>query len=71
MLPADLFRVRTHTVTDTSGISLRFGTVQDDVALVNAEVDLKEMRKEWGGKIYRLILTCVQLPRLLLAAQKL
>jgi chitin biosynthesis protein CHS5 len=49
--PSNLIRVRTHTMSDTSGISVCFGNVQDEVMLENAKVALKEMRAKWSDKI--------------------
>lgn len=49
--PSNLIRVRTHTITDTSGISVCFGNVQDEVLLENAKLALREMRAKWSDKI--------------------
>ncbi|KAI0315156.1 fibronectin type III/BRCA1 domain-containing protein [Amylostereum chailletii] len=49
--PSNLIRVRTHTMTDTSGISVCFGNVQDSVLLENAKLALNEMRAKWSEKI--------------------
>ncbi|KAJ6625219.1 hypothetical protein B0H10DRAFT_659431 [Mycena sp. CBHHK59/15] len=49
--PSNLIRVRTHTMTDTSGISVCFGTVQDSVMLENAKMALRDMRAKWSDKI--------------------
>ncbi|KAI1792524.1 hypothetical protein LXA43DRAFT_1093492 [Ganoderma leucocontextum] len=49
--PSNLLRVRTHTMTDTSGISVCFGTVEDDVLLENSKVALEEMGAKWSDKI--------------------
>lgn len=49
--PSNLIRVRTHTIADTSGISVCFGNVQDSVLLENAKLALKEMRAKWSDKI--------------------
>ncbi|KAJ7291550.1 hypothetical protein C8J57DRAFT_1273397 [Mycena rebaudengoi] len=49
--PSNLIRVRTHTMSDTSGISVCFGTVQDPVMLENAKMALREMRAKWSDKI--------------------
>jgi hypothetical protein len=43
--------VRTHTIADTSGISVCFGNVADSVLLENAKLALKEMRAKWSDKI--------------------
>ncbi|KAI0053792.1 hypothetical protein FA95DRAFT_1530798 [Auriscalpium vulgare] len=48
---SNLIRVRTHTMTDTSGISVCFGNVQDAVLLENAKLALQEMRAKWSDKI--------------------
>ncbi|KAF9266078.1 hypothetical protein L218DRAFT_971508 [Marasmius fiardii PR-910] len=49
--PSNLIRVRTHTMTDTSGISVCFGNVQDEVLLENATMALGEMGAKWSDKI--------------------
>lgn len=49
--PSNLIRVRTHTIADTSGISVCFGNVADSVLLENAKLALKEMRAKWSDKI--------------------
>ncbi|KLO05246.1 hypothetical protein SCHPADRAFT_862536 [Schizopora paradoxa] len=49
--PSNLIRVRTHTMTDTSGISVCFGTVQDEEMLEEAKAALQEMRAKWSDKI--------------------
>ncbi|KAF7343242.1 Chitin biosynthesis protein CHS5 [Mycena venus] len=49
--PSNLIRVRTHTMNDTSGISVCFGTVQDSVMLENAKMALREMKAKWSDKI--------------------
>ncbi|KAF8638089.1 hypothetical protein AX17_002450 [Amanita inopinata Kibby_2008] len=49
--PSNLIRARTHTMTDTSGISVCFGNVQDSVLLENSKLALREMRAKWSDKI--------------------
>ncbi|KAI3598440.1 chitin biosynthesis protein [Moniliophthora roreri] len=49
--PSNLIRVRTHTMTDTSGISVCFGNVEDAVMLENAKMALREMGAKWSEKI--------------------
>ncbi|TFK47016.1 hypothetical protein OE88DRAFT_1666830 [Heliocybe sulcata] len=49
--PSNVVRVRTHTMTDTSGISVCFGNVQDLVLLENAKMALREMNAKWSEKI--------------------
>ncbi|KAJ7448224.1 fibronectin type III/BRCA1 domain-containing protein [Mycena galericulata] len=49
--PSNLIRVRTHTMSDTSGISVCFGTVQDSVMLENAKMALRDMKAKWSDKI--------------------
>ncbi|KAI5121194.1 hypothetical protein M0805_005995 [Coniferiporia weirii] len=51
IFPSAIARVRTHTMTDTSGISVCFGTIQDKVLLEHAKVTLREMRARWSDKI--------------------
>ncbi|CAL1710372.1 unnamed protein product [Somion occarium] len=48
---SNILRVRTHTMTDTSGISVCFGNVQDPVLLENAKLALREMGAKWSDKI--------------------
>jgi len=48
---SNLINVRTHTMTDTSGISVCFGNVQDSVLLENAKLALQEMQAKWSDKI--------------------
>jgi hypothetical protein len=38
-------------MTDTSGISVCFGNIQDEVLLENAKLALQEMRAKWSDKI--------------------
>ncbi|KAF7309231.1 Chitin biosynthesis protein CHS5 [Mycena indigotica] len=49
--PSNVVRVRTHTMTDTSGISVCFGTMKDEVMLENAKMALREMKAKWSDKI--------------------
>ncbi|KAJ7178236.1 fibronectin type III/BRCA1 domain-containing protein [Mycena filopes] len=49
--PSNLIRVRTHTMSDTSGISVCFGTVEDEVMLENAKMAVREMGARWSDKI--------------------
>ncbi|KIY68428.1 hypothetical protein CYLTODRAFT_351395 [Cylindrobasidium torrendii FP15055 ss-10] len=49
--PSNLIRVRTHTMQDTSGISVCFGNVQDEVLLENSKMALREMGAKWSDKI--------------------
>ncbi|KAF9235574.1 hypothetical protein BU15DRAFT_64752 [Melanogaster broomeanus] len=49
--PSNLIRVRTHTIADTSGISVCFGNVGDEAVLEDAKVALREMRAKWSDKI--------------------
>ena len=49
--PSNIIRVRTHTMTDTSGISVCFGTIQDKGLLEDAKAALREMRAKWSDKI--------------------
>lgn len=48
---SNVIRVRTHTMTDTSGISVCFGTVQDEALLEDAKHALRDMRAKWSDKI--------------------
>ncbi len=38
-------------MTDTSGISVCFGTVQDTALLENAKLALQEMKAKWSDKV--------------------
>ncbi|PBK63447.1 hypothetical protein ARMSODRAFT_963049 [Armillaria solidipes] len=49
--PSNIIRVRTHTMTNTSGISVCFGNVQDSVLLENTKMALREMKAKWSDKI--------------------
>ena len=49
--PSNLIRIRTHSMSDTSGISVCFGNVQDSVLLDNAKLALREMKAKWSDKI--------------------
>ena len=48
---SNMLTVRTHTMADTSGISVCFGNVQDNVLLENAKLALGEMGAKWSDKI--------------------
>ncbi|KAJ7832842.1 hypothetical protein B0H14DRAFT_2802199 [Mycena olivaceomarginata] len=41
--PPNLIRAFTHTMSRTSGISVCFGTTQDEMVLSNAKLELREM----------------------------
>ncbi|KAF8806093.1 hypothetical protein BYT27DRAFT_7168409 [Phlegmacium glaucopus] len=49
--PSNILRVRTHTMSDTSGISVCFGNVQDSVLLENAKLALRDMGAKWSDNI--------------------
>ncbi|KAF8978799.1 hypothetical protein BDQ17DRAFT_1417001 [Cyathus striatus] len=49
--PSNILRVRTHTMQDTSGIAVCFGTVSDEVLLENCKLALREMGARWSDKI--------------------
>lgn len=49
--PSNVLRVRTHTMSDTSGICVCFGNVQDPVLLENAKLALREMGAKWSDAI--------------------
>ena len=49
--PSNVVKLRTHTMTDTSGISVCFGNVQDKEMLEDAKMALQEMRARWSDKI--------------------
>jgi hypothetical protein len=49
--PSNVIRTRTHTMSDTSGISVCFGNVQDSVMLEDAKLALREMKAKWSDKI--------------------
>jgi len=46
-----MIRVKTHSMTDTSGISVCFGNIQDPVLLEDARMALQEMNGKWSDKI--------------------
>ncbi|KAK7682801.1 hypothetical protein QCA50_014185 [Cerrena zonata] len=48
---SNVLNVRTHTMADTSGISVCFGNVQDNHLLENARLALGEMGAKWSDKI--------------------
>ncbi|KAI6046833.1 hypothetical protein EDC04DRAFT_2627723 [Pisolithus marmoratus] len=48
---SNIVSVRTHTIADTSGISVCFGTVADPVLLEDAKSALREMKAKWSDKI--------------------
>lgn len=49
--PSNVLRVRTHNMNDTSGISVCFGTIEDDVLMENAKMAVREMGAKWSDKI--------------------
>lgn len=49
--PSNVLHVRTHTMSDTSGISVCFGNVQDPTLLENSKMALEEMGAKWSEKI--------------------
>ncbi|KDQ15484.1 hypothetical protein BOTBODRAFT_108457 [Botryobasidium botryosum FD-172 SS1] len=49
--PSNLIRVRTHTIFDTSGISVCFGQIDDPKMLEYAKQALSDMRAKWSDKI--------------------
>jgi hypothetical protein len=49
--PSNLIHLRTHTIADTSGISVSFGTVADEVLLQDVKTALREMRAKWSDEI--------------------
>ena len=46
-----MLQVRTHTISDTSGISVCFGNVQDNLLLENAKMAVREMGAKWSDHI--------------------
>ncbi|KIJ13313.1 hypothetical protein PAXINDRAFT_170593, partial [Paxillus involutus ATCC 200175] len=48
---SNLIRVRTHTIADTSGISVCFGNIGDEALLEDSKIALREMRAKWNDKI--------------------
>jgi hypothetical protein len=48
---SNIASVRTHTMVDTSGISVCFGTIQDTVLREQATLALREMRAKWTERI--------------------
>ncbi|KAG8937074.1 Chitin synthase, class 5 [Tulasnella sp. 418] len=49
--PSNLIKLKTHTMSDTSGISVCFGNVQDPVLLENAKLALEDMKAKWSDKV--------------------
>ncbi|KAG9017663.1 Chitin synthase, class 5 [Tulasnella sp. 427] len=49
--PSNIIKLTTHTMTDTSGISVCFGTVDDPVLLENAKLALNEMKARWSDRV--------------------
>ncbi|KDR84344.1 hypothetical protein GALMADRAFT_111621 [Galerina marginata CBS 339.88] len=49
--PSNLLKVKTHTMSDTSGVCVCFGNVQDEVLLENAKLALRDMGAKWSDKI--------------------
>jgi len=48
---SNIIRVKTHTTTNTSGIRVCFGTVQDPELVKSTEAALEEMSAGWSNKI--------------------
>ena len=48
VFPSNILKVHTHTMTDTSGINVCFGNVQDPVLLENAKMALEELGAKWN-----------------------
>ncbi|KAI6097496.1 hypothetical protein F5141DRAFT_1011228 [Pisolithus sp. B1] len=48
---SNIVSIRTHTIADTSGISVCFGTVADPILLEDAKSALREMKAKWSDKI--------------------
>lgn len=49
--PSNVVNVHTHTMTDTSGISVCFGTVEDPALFEASKEALQEMGARWSDKI--------------------
>lgn len=50
-LPSNLISTRTHTIADTSGISVCIGNVEDEGMLEDIKAALTEMKAKWSDKI--------------------
>lgn len=48
---SNTIHVKTHAMSDTSGISVCFGNVQDPVLLEQAKIALTEMKAKWSDRI--------------------
>lgn len=48
---SNVIRVRTHTMKDTSGISVCFGNVEDEKMLIHAKQALEQMNAKWTDKV--------------------
>ena len=49
--PSNTISVKTHTTTNTSGIRVCFGTIQDPELVNSTEAALEEMSAGWSNKI--------------------
>lgn len=49
--PSNLIKLKTHTMSDTSGISVCFGNVQDQALLEDAKQALEEMKAKWSDRV--------------------
>lgn len=48
---SNTIKAHTHAMSDTSGISVCFGTVEDEILLDNAKAALATMNAKWSDKI--------------------
>ncbi|KAG9039557.1 Chitin synthase, class 5 [Tulasnella sp. JGI-2019a] len=51
VFPSNIIQLKTHTMTDTSGISVCFGNVQDQALFENAKLALQDMKAKWSDKV--------------------
>lgn len=49
--PSNVVKIKTHTMSDTSGISVCFGTITDENLLENAKLALNEMKARWSDRV--------------------
>jgi chitin biosynthesis protein CHS5 len=51
VFPSNLLKVRTHSMTDTSGIRVCFGNVEDPQLLEHTKATLEELGAKWADKM--------------------
>ncbi|KAG8890478.1 Chitin synthase, class 5 [Tulasnella sp. 332] len=51
VFPSNIIKLKTHTMADTSGISVCFGNVQDKALLEDAKLALEDMKAKWSDRV--------------------